>query len=173
MEEARASPQSAPYPYQLAVAIVCDVFRSAKVLPPTMAQLDAMMRKDGRAEEQLAALAHLLRVTSLREALPQCQNAAAALEQLFEEIRPLTAEMIRGNLFRQEELLRKWANVIGVRISGESEKQSADRRESLDYRRTSAEYAKAEAARRAEAKKREAALREAEEKAAAARGWRE
>lgn len=172
-EELKAHPLSAPYDEALAFAIVCDMFRGAGVVPPSSSELKRLLTLDAKTAEQFGMLAHLLRVTSMRDERPASGKPMAILEQFFEEIRPLTAEMIRSNAFRQEEFLRKWANAIGVRIHGEKAKQSESRRHALDYRRTIDEYVKAENARKEEAKKREEALKEAERRAAEARGWRE
>ena len=81
--------------------------------------------------------------------------------------------MIRANAFRQEEFLRRWIEAVGGSVAGESAKDSKKRLEQLDYRKTLAEYDRAEKARQAEAARRAKLLQEAADREAAARGWRE
>ena len=161
------------------MAVVSDVFRRAgRAAPAPELWIELAKLYPIRFGEQLGMLAHLLASTSLAAATVEAQRASAfepkaGITAFFEQIEPLTAEMIRGNAFRREELVRKWLSAWGGAIAGESAEQSAARLTALDYRSTLAEYAKAEAARKAEATERARLIREAEEREAAARGWRE
>jgi hypothetical protein len=168
-----------PYPVALAAAIVADVWRLATLRPLLVPEWEAL--RGGVAapfEGQLGMLAHLLAVTSLRDASVAALNQSRvamgpALTGFFAEIAPLEAEMIRSNAFRQEELLRWWMRALGGEIAGESAADSAARLAKLDYKKTLVEYAAAEKARASEAEKRAQALKEAAEREAEARGWRE
>jgi hypothetical protein len=178
-KEFAARPLVSPYALELAIAVVSDAFRRAnKAAPPPGLWGELRQRYPARFAEQLGMLAHLLASTSLAAATVEAVGAtalepAAGIAVFFEQIEPLSAEMIRGNVFRREELVRKWLGAFGGGIAGETGEQSAARINALDYRATVAEYAKAEAARKAEASERARLLREAEEREAAARGWRE
>jgi hypothetical protein len=173
-----ASPLASPYPFELSAAIVNDTLRMALARPPSKQEWTAWRRQRRKLwEEQLGMLAHALAVSSLRQetvaALPPGFDALRELPGFFDQIEPLTAEMIRSNRFRQEEFLRRWIARVGGAVAGERARQSRQRLEQLDYRKTLAEYAKAQSARKAEAAKRAAALRAAAEREAQARGWRE
>lgn len=178
-EELAGVPPYSPYPVELAAAVVADVARLAGRAPVDDAWWAAQATARGpRFAEQLSMIAHLLSHTSLRapsvEALRRATEAIEArLTALFDAIEPLTAEMIRSHPMRREELLRRWVEACGGAIEGEAPARSRERLEKLDYRRTLAEYASAEAARKAEAEERQRLLREAQEREAAARGWRE
>jgi len=173
-----ASPLASPYSFELSAAIVNDTLRMALARPPDKQEWTAWRLKGSRLwEEQLGMLAHLLAVTPARKetiaALPPGFDARRELPGFFDQIAPLTAEMIRSNRFRQEEFVRRWIDRVGGAVAGERAKQSRQRLEQLDYRKTLAEYEKAQAARKAEAASRAAALRAAAEREAQARGWRE
>lgn len=178
-EQLVAGPLLSPYPHDLAVAIICDTFRLAKVRPPELAVWQVFPQRfvSSLWREQVAMLAHVLASSSLREETVQLLkpdfDTAQALERFFESTGPLTGEMIRSNAFRQEEFLRKWIHAIGGQVKGETERESLRRMENLDYRRAMKDFEKAEKARKEEAEKRERMLREAAQKAADARGWRE
>lgn len=178
-EQIAASPAVSPVPYELAAAVVSDLFRLAGLAPPPdECWLDWQTDANRLWEEQLSMLAHFLVTTSLRggsieslrDRTSSAENAVAGFRKATE---PLTAEMIRANTFRQEEFLRRWIKAVGGRVQGESLKESERRLEHLDYRRALKELAEAEQARKAEADARAKALREAAEREAAARGWRE
>lgn len=178
MGEAAAAPLHSPYPVEVAVAIVNDCFRMAGKKPVEDATWAMWRETEGDLwPEQLGIIAHFLATTSLREvtvaALRKTGDRRACLPELFEQIRPLTAEMIRANLFRQEELLRRWAEFCDATIAGEDDSRSRGRIEQLDYRVTLKEYEKAEKARLQEETRRRKILEEAQAKEAAARGWRE
>lgn len=173
-----ASPLASPYSFELSAAIVNDTLRKALARPPNKKEWTAWRRKRHKLWlEQLGMLAHALAVTPLRRetiaAIPPGFDALRELPEFFDHIEPLTAEMIRSNRFRQEEFLRRWIARVGGVVEGERAKQSRDRLSQLDYRKTLAEYKKAQAARKAEAAKRAAALRAAAQREAQARGWRE
>jgi hypothetical protein len=178
-QELSACPLVSPYSRDLAIAVVSDVFRKAECVPPTSAEwTELRTRFPARSEEQLATLAHLLASTSLAAASAEGirarrRPASEALAEFFEQIEPLTAEMIRGNAFRREELVLKWIACLGGSAEGQTAEQTARRIQTLDYRTTLAEYVKAEASRKTEAAERARLLREAAEREAAARGWRE
>ena len=177
--EFAAQPLVSPYSSTLATAVVSDVFRRAGHRAPQPELWTTLaLAHPARFAEQLGMLAHLLAATSLGAVtveglgvLPR--DPPAPLTRFFEEIEPLTAEMIRGNAFRREELVRKWLAAFGGSVAGESVEESAHRVQALDYRATLAEYAKAEAARSQEATERARLIKEAAEREAAARGWRE
>lgn len=169
---------TSPYPADLSAAVVSDTFRLAGVVPPEPSAWKAWIKKRPLREEQLGMLAHILLNTSLRaQSVGTLQRKPveplAALPVFLDKVEPLTAEMIRSNAFRQEEFLRRWIEVIGGSIQGETAKQSKVRLLQLDYRTTLVEFDKAEAARKEEAKRRAKLLQEARDREAAARGWRE
>ncbi len=123
-------------------------------------------------------LAHFLAVSDLRLASVAALRAAGAnatevLPQFFDRVQPLTGEMVRANVFRQEEFLRRWVEALQGGIAGETPEESGRRLQSLDYRKTLAELREAEDARKREFTARAQALKEAAERDAAARGWRE
>jgi hypothetical protein len=166
------------FPLPVAIAIVSDTFRLAGLAPPRAPEWTKRSAKRSLLAEQAAFLAHVLVSTSLRaqcvEALRSSRvDPAAALWSFFEAVAPLTGEMLRTNRFRQEELLRRFVACLGGSIAGERESQSKNKLDQLDYRKTLAEYERAEGVRKAEAEKRARLRREAEEREAAARGWRE
>jgi len=180
-QQLEAAAIASPYTLELAAAIVSDTFRLGGVVPPQLSGWKALTKKRKErqlAEEQLGMLAHVLVATALREQsiaalLEKPVEPAAALPAFFDAVVPLTAEMIRSNTFRQEEFLRRWIEMLGGSVAGESAKQFAARLQQLDYRRTLAEFDKAEGARKQEAARRAKLLQEARDKEAAARGWRE
>ena len=177
-DDLAAAPLVSPYPFELSAAIVNDTLRMALARPVTRAQWESWLKKRSAVwEEQLGMLAHALAVTSLRRetigALPPGFDASRELPGFFDQIQPLTAEMIRSNRFRQEEFMRPWIARVGRGVAGETAKKSRNRLEKLDYRKTLGEYKKAEAARKAEAAQRAKALKEAAERETQARGWRE
>ena len=178
-KEFAANPLVSPYSRELALAVVCDSFRrAAKAAPRPDLWIELAGLYPLRFDEQVRMLGHLLASTSLGAATVEAQRTStvepkAAITAFFEQIEPLTAEMIRANAFRREEVMRKWLTACGGSIAGETADQSATRLRALDYRSTLAEYTKAEVARKAEASERARLIREAEEREAAARGWRE
>jgi hypothetical protein len=178
-QELLGSPLQSPYSNELAVAVVSDAFRLANLKPPPSTTYEQLKQKHPeRLPEQMGMLAHLLASTHLRDETSEAlrktaRDLVAGLTNFFEQVEPLTAEMVRGNAFRREEFVRKWAATWGVPIAGETAEQSQQKLTALDYRQTLAEYQRAEAARKAEADKRAQLLREAQEREAAARGWRE
>jgi len=176
--EVQASPLLSPYPPELGAAIVNDCFRTAMCAPIPDDRWRAWIRREkSLVAEQVGMLGYLLSMTSLRDdtlpLLASVRDPAGAMEAFLEQVSPLTSEMIRANRFRQEEFLRRWVGAWGGAILGETKKESAQRAEQLDYRKTLEEFAAAEAARKAEAQRRATAIREAAERDAAARGWRE
>ena len=178
-KEAAAARIESPVPADLAVAIVNDCFRLAGMPGVDDATwLEWTTRPKSLSEEQLGMLAHLLAMTSLREETVRViagnrPQPAERLKAFLAAIAPLTAEMIRANVFRQEEFLRRWIECWGGEVLGETVEQSRTRLDQLDYRKTLAEYQRAEKVRLEEAKRREKLMREAQEREAAARGWRE
>jgi hypothetical protein len=183
-DELRAAPPGSPYAPELAVAVVSDVFRMAGIVPPAPPRWRAWLgaKQLPRLGEQVALLAHVLATTSLRAETVRALSAGgaralseaeAALQRFFEGVAPLSAEMVAGNAYRQEEFLRNWIAAVGGAVEGEKPRDSAARLEQLDYRKTLAEYGKAEKARQAEAERRARLMKEAAEKQAAAQGWRE
>lgn len=170
---------ASPYPPDLAAAAVSDTFRLARIVPPDPARWRRWLAKrGGYFEEQLGMLAHVLLTTSLREHSVAALQAKpveplVALPSFFDKVKPLTAEMIRSNAFRQEEFLRRWIEAVSGAVAGETPKQARARLEQLDYRTTLDEFAKAAKARKEEAAQRAKLLQEARDKDAAARGWRE
>lgn len=173
------APLSAPLHLDLGVAVVCDLWRLANLAPAD----DRSWRHWSRGSwpnfaAQLGMLAHFMAVSDLRgqsiTALRASQvRASDVLPKFFERVLPLTGEMIRANVFRQEEFLRRWIEALQGEVAGETREDSARRLESLDYRKTLAELREAEEARKREANARAQALKEAAERDAAARGWRE
>ena len=178
-EELDGAPMFSPYPLALSAAIVNDTLRMAGMLPIADERWPSWRRKGGAAwEARLGVVAHALAHSSLRAASVATLMAvqppfAKALVRFFAHVEPLTPEMMRANVMRREEWLRRWVEACGGRVRGESAARQRRRLERLDYRRTLAEYESAEKARAAEAKRRAAKLAEAERRATAARGWRE
>ncbi len=174
-----AAPIVSPYSHDLSLAIVCDTFRLARVRPPSLADWGELEQRARSPlwREQVVMLAHVLASSSLRQetalTLQRSDDATTLLQRFFQDVAPLTAEMVRSNAFRREEFLRKWVRAVGGQWQGESPKGSVSRLEQLDYRKAEAEMRRAEEARKREADKRQQALREAEQRAADARGWRE
>lgn len=174
-----AAPIVSPYPHELAVAIICDTFRLANLRPPSRQDWVDLEQYAHHPlwKEQVVMLAHLLAGSALRDdsakALKKGTEATAVLRHFFEDIAPLTAEMVRSNAFRQEEFLRKWVRALGGTVLNESAKESAKRLDQLDYRKAQQELKRAEEARKQEAERREQLLREAQQREADARGWRE
>jgi hypothetical protein len=177
-DEIAAAPLHSPVPLEVAVAVISDCFRMAERAPVEDARWEKWKKKPRKLwAEQMGILAHFLASTSLREttveALRKAGDRRGALADFFERVEPLTAEMIRANLFRQEEFLRVWAAWCLAPIEGESAQAAERRLDRLDYRKTLEEYRKAEDARKKEGVARAKALKEAEERETAARGWRE
>lgn len=182
-EELAAAPIYSPIPPDLAAAIVDDCLRMANLVPVPAKTWRAWTKEAHKLwSEQLGMLAHVLATTSLREETVTAIRArpaaaildpAKALTGFFEAIKPLTAEMIRANAFRQEECLRMWIAAWGGAVAGETPEESAKRSKQIDYRDAVAEFERADQKRKEEAKRRAKALREAAEREAAARGWRE
>ena len=174
-----AAPIVSPFSHELSVAIICDTFRLANVRPPSRQDWAALEKRANHPlwKEQVVMLAHLLAGSSLRDdsakALTKNAEATTVLQHFFDEVAPLSAEMVRSNAFRQEEFLRKWVRALGGEVLNESAKESAKRLEQLDYRKAQQEMKRAEEARRKEARRREELLREAQQREAEARGWRE
>ena len=168
-----------PYPLELSAAVVSDSFRLAGIAPPALSSWRTWAgKKRDLATEQLGMLAHILHTTSLRDETvatlrKKSVEPAFAIPEFLDKVKPLTAEMIRANEFRQEEFLRRFIEAVGGVVKGETAKQSQARLEQLDYRSTLEEFKKADAARKAEAARRAKLLQEARDKEAAARGWRE
>jgi hypothetical protein len=186
-DEMAAAPLVSPWPLEVAVAVVNDAFRmGGELTPPAAGTWAAWARKSKLLEEQVGMLAHALASTSLRESSVEALAARTRdlsgepvphseriLEGFFEAIAPLTAEMIRSNAFRQEEFLRRWVAALSAAVAGEKPDASRRRLDQLDYRKTLAEFDRAEGARKLEADRRAKLRKEAEEREAAARGWRE
>ena len=167
------------YEPDVAIAVVDDTFRLATRAPIPGKQWQQRRARGHKLwTEQVGMLAHVLATTSARGETVAALTAGdrtpeSVLDRFFGGIRPLSAEMVRANRFRQEEFLRNWVASVDGSIEGETAKQSRQRLKQLDYGESLAEYKRAEAARKAEAGKRAKALREAKEREAAARGWRE
>ncbi|WP_342377988.1 hypothetical protein NVS55_01570 [Myxococcus stipitatus] len=175
-----AVPLVSPYPHDLSVAIICDVFRVAGLRPPSRADwagLEHASKAAGLWKEQVGMLAHVLTSSTLGEdssqALRKDADPRVLLALFFTRVEPLTAEMVRSNAFRQEEFLRKWVHAVQGQVKGETAMESDARLKKLDYRAALKEMERAEEARRREADKRLKELQEAEKRAADARGWRE
>ncbi len=184
-----------PLSRALAIAVVNDCMRTATRVPPGSAAWDMLLAgkcapdgtPTGPREQQVAMFAQMLIVSPLlrasttaametaleHEITLSAAGASQRLEELFQKIMPLTAEMMRANAFRQDEALRRWIEAWGGVIEGETAEVSAVRLEQLDYRKTLVEYDKASKARTEEAGRRAEALKKAQEAEAAARGWRE
>ncbi|MCK8501388.1 hypothetical protein VZQ01_17860 [Myxococcus faecalis] len=175
-----AAPIVSPYPHDLAMAIVCDTFRLAGLRPPSRADWEDLERRAKQGalfREQVVMLAYALTSSSLRAdtvaSLRKNVDTPRLLRGFFLEVEPLTAEMIRSNAFRQEEFLRKWVHAVDGQVKDESPKESAARRNQLDYRTALREMERAEQARKKEADRRAKELQEAAQRATDARGWRE
>jgi hypothetical protein len=165
-------------PFEVAVAVVSDTFRLAGLVPPPAAHWQRQAKALRLLSEQLGFLVHLLLGTSLREQTKAGLTGSGlepgrALEAFFQAVAPLTGEMLRDNRFRQEEFLRRFVACLGGSVAGETVGQSRKKLEQLDYRKTLAEYQKAEAARQKEAERRAQLLREAAQREEYAKGWRE
>jgi hypothetical protein len=178
--ELAARPLHSPVPLDLAIAVVNDVLRDADtVVLVDEAWLAWQRRGEKLWPEQMGMLAHALSVTSMLAATIEAVHRLTEprplerLQGFFRAIAPLTAEMLRANAFRQEEMIRRWAEAWEAPIAAERPAQSARRLDQLDYRKALRELERAEQARKAEADRRERLLQEAREREAAARAWRE
>ena len=181
--DVEAAPIEPPYALDLAIAVLADLFREARLPPPADESWMPLLARGSQAANrgaQLAALARLVAISALRPASVAAlaarppRDPAALFEGFLESIAPVTAELVAENPFRREEVIRRWIEALGGTIAGEAPEASRRRLEQLDYRRTLAEYEKAERSRLAEAQKRAEALRKAAAEAAeAAKGWRE
>lgn len=178
--EVGGQPLLSPVPLDLTAAIINDLLRMAGAVVIVDAAWERWPRDAAPLwAEQAGMVAHLLAVTSLRAATVEAirgladAKPLARLRAFFSAVEPLTAEMIRSNVFRREELLRRWIEAWGGVVDGETPKQSALRLGQLDYRKALREYERAETARKAEADRRAQLQREAQERETAARGWRE
>ena len=111
-------PTTLPYATELAIAVVNDCFRMANrpPVPLTTWQAWRAARPDPWLD-QLSLLAEVLATTSLRaQTVRQPLTAPAAeavLESFFASLGPLDTTIVRSNAFRQEELLRKFAEESG------------------------------------------------------------
>lgn len=174
-----AAPIVSPFSHELSLAIICDTFRLGNVRPPSRQDWTSLEQRARHPlwREQVVMLAHLLAGSALRDqsakVLRKSSDATAILQRFFEDITPLTAEMVRSNAFRQEEFLRKWVRAVDGQVLNESAKESAQRLDQLDFRKAQQEMKRAEEARKKEAERREQLLREAQQREAEARGWRE
>jgi len=181
--EIDAAPIEPPYPVDLAIAVIADLFRDAGLAPPADDAWAPLLGRGTKPENrpgQIAALARLVAISALRPSTVAALAAAppadpiALLGGFFEAIFPVTGELIVENPFRREEIVRRWIEAVGGAVAGESAESARRRLEQLDYRRTLAAYEKAEKSRLVEAQKRAEALRKAAAEAAeAAKGWRE
>ena len=172
------APLTSPWPLNVAIAAVNDCFRLAGKAPVSGAEWIQWKDDFGPSwVDQIGTLAHFLAMTSLRqqtiEALSKVADRRNALPHFFRSIKPVTAEMMRSNRFRQEETLRKWAAFCRLPIEGETATAAKARMEELDYVKTLAEYKRAEAARKRDKERRRRLLEEAQARETAARGWRE
>ncbi|MCC6132068.1 MAG: hypothetical protein IT186_19270 [Acidobacteria bacterium] len=175
-DELARSPLVSPYPEDLAVAVISDVFRRAGQRPASLDEWKGFRTlKVPRLLEQSGMLAWAFHVSSLAAetvARPVLPPAGDVLGLFFISIEPLTAELIRSNTFRQEEFLRKWVLSVGGSIEGESPEESQRRLSRLDYGNALKEFERARKARLEEARIRRE-KEEAERRAAEARGWQE
>jgi hypothetical protein len=176
--ELEAAPPSAELPWDTGVAVVSDTLRLAGLVPPAARDWERIRKRFVRADELLPELARVLTASSLRAESVRALELLGALpgnafEGFFDEVAPLTVEMVRRNPFRREEFLRCWIARCGGAVAGETPAQSRARLEQLDYRQALAEYKRAEQARKAEAARRAQLLREAKEREEQAKGWRE
>jgi hypothetical protein len=178
-----AAPPEAEASLELAAAVLADLWRAAGLAPPAdglWAALVARGTQPAHRAGQLAALARFAAVSPLGAATVDALrarppgDAGAVFEAWLEGIHPVAPGLLHENPFRREEAVRRWGEAVGGAFLGESADASRRRLEQLDYRRTLAEYEKAEKARLAEAQRRAEALRRAaEQAAAAAAAWRE
>lgn len=172
--ELAAAPLLAPFPAAVTAALVDDCARLAGKAPCPDGFWDRFL--EGRRVEQAGALGHLLAHTSLRDGTIEAARrvgAEQAVRAFFAAIEPLDLQMIRENVFRREEFVRRWIACWGGDVEGEAVAYSQKRLDQLDYRKALVEYEKAEAERKKEAARRAAALAEAQRKAAEDTGWRE
>ena len=177
MEEVAAAPSMSPLPDAVARATLNEVFTEAGVEAVTPDRWAALTAEPGSlAPEQLRMLAWLMRASpTLRASSVDAimSQAHLFLAPFLDAIEPITAEMIRANRFRQEEVLRRWASVVGTGIEFESRSKSRKRLTRLDYKKTLKEYTGADAKAKAAEEARIKALEEARQREADSRGWRE
>lgn len=64
------------------------------------------------------------------------QPGEALIIQFFKSIRAIPPELLQSSVFRQEEVLRRWAEIFSVEIEGEDSKSSEAKLKTLDYLRT-------------------------------------
>jgi hypothetical protein len=168
-----------PMSWPLAIAVLDDLLRDG-AQPPLQEAGWAGLRTSWRPliGEQVGMIAHLLqtsphlRTASVASLLERGGDVAVAFAAFLDTIPGVTGEMIRKNRHRQEELLRRWAELCGGGVLGETRAQSEAAVTRLDYRRAQAELGKAEARRAAEQAERDRLLAAAEaaRKEAEARG---
>lgn len=166
-----------PVSWPLAIAVLDDLLRDAAQRPLQEAGWAALQTPERPLiTEQLGMLAHLLQTSAhLRTA-----SVASLLERrgdvgfatFLDTIPGVTGEMIRKNRHRQDEVLRRWAQLCGADIQGETRPQSVDAIGRLDYRRAQAQLAQAEVRRAHKQAERDRMLAAAEaaRKEAEARG---
>ncbi len=171
LAEIAAAPPYAGLDRAIAVAILNDLFRKAGGTPLPDPAWDTQWRAIH------AVLAHWASTTRFGEStvqqLRRTQKPEAGYRAFNEAVEALNEELILSNAFRREEILRHWAAAWGLAIEGETPAESKKRLETLDYRRTLKEFARAEESRKSEEAARLAALAAAQAAEEAARGWRE
>jgi len=183
IERVRAELQGAvllsPVSWPLAIAVLDDLLRDG-AQPPLQEAGWAGLQTPARPliAEQLGMLAHLLqtsphlRTASVASLLGRSGDLTAAFAVFLDTIPGVTGEMIRKNRHRQEEVVRRWAQLCGGAFLGETRPQSEAAVTRLDYRRAQAELAKAEVRRAYKQAERDRLLAAAEaaRKEAEARG---
>ncbi len=156
-------------------ARLADACRDANVAPLTPKEFDTAAQSfDAEAWRRLALIVNALDFDPLHAQLPLVlrapapQHVAASFLEFAKSSELLTLELLRQSPLRVEEFTRSWLQRLGASIVGESDAQSRQRLERLDYGRLLAE---AETARES-AEERMAYLRKLQEERASQRGRR-
>src|SRR5215468_2145503 len=122
-----AAPIEPPYALDLAIAVLADLFREARLAPPPDASWAPLLARGSQPANrpgQIAALARLVAISALRPASVAAlaarapKDPAAVVEGFLETIAPVTAELVAENPFRREEVVRRWIEALGGAIAG-------------------------------------------------------
>ena len=138
----------------LVQARLADLCRDAGLAPPEPSEFQRQLASLDPEDSRRLALAVAAiddaglwaGLASLKPWLPVAAKVAAELRNLSREVAPLTVALVRQSPTRAEEFARHLAMRLGARIAGETEEESRNRLDALDYRRLLAEAEQAHAA---------------------------
>lgn len=125
---------------ELVSARLADGLRDAGVPAPVPAAWRARTQSLKKEDwERLDVLTRVLRESASGAQVSECVAAdPARTERAFVEFatgaaKLLTVELLLKSMFRVEELARKWVDALGGSFEGETEAQSRELRERLDF----------------------------------------